>query len=303
MKYLRVVYFSVDKVVEMLATFVLFLREGLEASLIVSILFAVLRQLGQMHQARAVWIGVGLAVMGSLLGGLALYFTIRTYDGSTFQTIFETITYLVAVVLLTSMTFWMQKHSRLLKKEITAKASVAGSGFALGLLAFTTVGREGLETAIFTLAFAFQTNGLLLSLGALLGLVTALILCVFIYRMGYRLDYRVFFRVMGIVLIIFAAGLLGDAVQNMQGLGWLSFGTTTLWNTGHLLSEESTIGDMLHTFLGYAEAPTVLQSLLYAGYLLTIGSIFAWITRKPGPRQPAPATVSSPTSEHVQGHA
>lgn len=303
MKYLRVVYFSVDKVVEMLATFVLFLREGLEASLIVSILFAVLRQLGQMHQARAVWIGVGLAVMGSLLGGLALYFTIRTYDGSTFQTIFETITYLVAVVLLTSMTFWMQKHSRLLKKEITAKASVAGSGFALGLLAFTTVGREGLETAIFTLAFAFQTNGLLLSLGALLGLVTALILCVFIYRMGYRLDYRVFFRVMGIVLIIFAAGLLGDAVQNMQGLGWLSFGTTTLWNTGHLLSEESTIGDMLHTFLGYAEAPTVLQSLLYAGYLLTIGSIFAWITRKPGPRQPAPATVSSPTSEHARGHA
>lgn len=263
--------------------FVLFLREGLEASLVISILFAVLRQLGQMHQARAVWAGVGLAVLGSLLGGLALYLTIRTYDGSTFQTIFETITYLVAVILLTGMTFWMQKHSRLLKKEITEKASVAGSGFALGLLAFSTVGREGLETAIFALAIAFQTNPLLLLLGAALGLLAALILCFFIYRLGYRLDYRVFFRIMGIVLIFFAAGLLGDAVQNLQQLGWLPIGTATLWNTGHLLSEESTVGDLLHTFLGYAEAPTVLQAFLYAAYLLIVGGIFARITRKPLP--------------------
>src|SRR5579884_4082301 len=180
----------------MLAIFVLFLREGLEASLIISILFAVLRQLGQMHQARSVWTGVGLAVLASLLGGLAIYLTIRTYDGSTFQTIFETITFLVAVVLLTTMTFWMQRHSRTLKKEITAKASVAGSGFAMGLLAFSSVGREGLESAVFTLAFAFQTNGLLLLTGALLGIAASIGLCVLIYRMGYRLDYRLFFRVM-----------------------------------------------------------------------------------------------------------
>ncbi len=251
MRYRKVEHSNVDKGFEMLATFVLFLREGLEASLIVSILFAVLRQLGQTHQARAVWAGVGLAVLGSLLGGLALYFTVRTYVGSTFQTIFETVTYLLAVVLLTTMTFWMQKHSRLLKKEITAKASLAGSGFALGLLAFTTVGREGLETAIFTLAYAFQTNGLLLLLGAAIGLLVSLVLCVLIYRMGYKLDFRVFFRVMGIVLIFFAAGLLGNAVQNMQELGWLPFGTTTLWNTAHLLKEDSTIGDILHAFLGY----------------------------------------------------
>src|SRR6266700_1392520 len=200
----------------MIATFVLFLREGLEASLIVSILFAALRQLGQMHKARSVWMGVGLAILGSLLGGLDLYITVRDYVGSTFQTIFETITYLVAVILLTTMTFWMQKHSRSLKREITAKASAAGSGLALGLLAFSTVGREGLETAFFTLAFAFQTNGMLLLLGALLGLLAALGLCFLIYRLGYRLDYRIFFRVMGILLIFFAAGLLGNAIQNIQ---------------------------------------------------------------------------------------
>src|SRR5260370_14496394 len=123
----------------MIATFVLFLREGLEASLIVSILFAALRQLDQMEKARAVWIGVILAIAASLLGGTALYVTVHNYVGTTFQTIFETITYLVAVILLTSMTFWMQKHSRSVKREITAKARASGSAFALVLLAFSTV--------------------------------------------------------------------------------------------------------------------------------------------------------------------
>ena len=281
----------------MVAAFVLFLREGLEASLIVSILFAALRQLGQTQRFRAVWTGVILAVLASLLGGIALYVTIREYDGSTFQTIFETITYLLAVVLLTTMTFWMQKHSRSLKKDITAKASIAGSSLGFGLLAFTTVGRESLETAVFTLAFAFKTNGALLLIGALLGLAVSLGLSILIYRLGYKLDFRVFFRVMGILLLVFAAGLLGDAVQNVQQLGWIPFGTTPLWNTAHFLSEDSTLGDILHTFLGYAEAPTILQSLLYATYLLVAGTIFVRITRKPKMPKPASTPEASTTSQ------
>ena len=280
----------------MIATFVLFLREGLEASLIVSILFAALRQLDQMGKARAVWIGVGLAALGSLLGGLALYVFVHKYADTTFQIIFETITYLVAVVLLTTMTFWMQKHSRSMKREITARASAAGSGFAFGLLAFTTVGREGLESAFFTLAFAFQTNAVLLLTGALLGVLSAVGLCVLIYRVGYRLDYRIFFRVMGILLLFFAAGLLSDAVQNMQQLGWLSFGMAPLWNTSHFLSENSVIGDLLHGIIGYAEAPTILQGLLYITYLLIAGGIFAWMTRKPTVGKPATSSASTLTA-------
>ena len=280
----------------MIATFVLFLREGLEASLIVSILFAALRQLDQMGKARAVWIGVGLAALGSLLGGLALYVFVHEYADTTFQIIFETITYLVAVVLLTTMTFWMQKHSRTMKREITARASAAGSGFAFGLLAFTTVGREGLESAFFTLAFAFQTNAVLLLTGALLGVLSAVGLCVLIYRVGYRLDYRIFFRVMGILLLFFAAGLLSDAVQNMQQLGWLSFGMAPLWNTSHFLSENSVIGDLLHGIIGYAEAPTILQGLFYVTYLLIAGGIFAWMTRKPTVGKPTTSSASTLTA-------
>src|SRR6266852_3927152 len=130
----------------MFMAYVLFLREGLEASLIVSILFAVLRQLGEMRQALAIWLGVGLALVGSLLSGILIYTLAHVYANTTGQTIFETITYLIAVILLTSMTFWMQRHSRSLKQEITLKAQAATSGLAFGLLAFSFVGREGVET-------------------------------------------------------------------------------------------------------------------------------------------------------------
>lgn len=281
----------------LVASFVLFLREGLEASLIVSILFAALRQLGQLKQMRAVWIGIAAAVLVSLGGGAIIYATIREYDGSTFQTIFETVTYLVAVVLLTSMTFWLQSHSRSLKKELTSQASMAGSAFGLALLAFFTVGREGLETAVFSLALAFQTSGIWLLLGALLGLLTSLVFCWFIYRLGHRLDFRVFFRVMGILLLVFAAGLLANAVQNMQELGWISFGTAQLWNSAKFLSQDSTLGDILHAFIGYAEAPSVLQVALYIGYLLLAGSVFAWMTRKPSIPARSAIPVSHITSD------
>src|SRR5579864_5494651 len=286
----------------MVATFVLFLREGLEASLIVSILFAALRQLGQIEKARAVWAGVGLAIFASLVGGVALYVTIHDYVGSTFQTVFETFTYLLAVVLLTTMTFWMQKHSRYLKRDIMAKAGLAGSGLALALLAFSTVGREGLETAVFTLAFAFQTNGALLLLGAGLGLLASIGLSFLVYKLGYKLDFRVFFRVMGILLLFFAAGLLGDAIQNMQQLGWLPFATTAMWNTARILPESSTLGDILHTFLGYAEAPTTLQGIFYAAYLLIAGGLFAWLTRKPVMTKPVTPPAAT-AQEHLRSRA
>jgi len=283
----------------MLPAFVLFLREGLEASLIVSILLASLHQLGQTHHARAVWTGVALAILGAAAGGSIIYFTVREYDDTIFQKAFETITYLVAVAVLTTVTFWMQRHSRSLKREIAAQATAAGSGFALGLLAFTTVGREAVESAFFTLAFAFQTNGMLLLLGATLGILASVGLCILIYRMGYRLDYRLFFRVMGVLLLFFAAGLLGNAVQNMQELGWMRLGTTTLWDTSRLLSEENPVGDLLHGTLGYAQAPSILQAIAYIGFLTIAGGLFWRITRRTPLPQSSGATAPTGASRQT----
>ena len=134
--------------------------------------------------------------------------------------------------------------------------------------------------------------------GAGLGLLASIGLSFLVYKLGYKLDFRVFFRVMGILLLFFAAGLLGDAIQNMQELGWLPFATTAMWNTAHILPESSTLGDILHAFLGYAEAPTILQGVFYVAYLLIAGSLFAHLTRKPG----GPSSAI-PTKKTVQEQA
>ncbi len=112
----------------MVTTFVLFLREGLEAALVIGMLLAALRQMGQTSQMRAVWIGAALAVVAALAGGIIVYSTIHEYEDTTFAAVFETITFLCAVVLLTAVTFWMQRHSRTLKHEIAVKGGRGGVG-------------------------------------------------------------------------------------------------------------------------------------------------------------------------------
>jgi len=237
------------------------------------------------------------------VGGVIVYATIRVYNGSMFQTVFETVTYLLAVVLLTATTFWMQAHSRTLRKELAASMSrAAGSAFALGALAFSTVGREGLETMVFALALSLQTGGWQLLPGALAGLAAALALSWLIYRLGYRLNYRLFFRVLGMLLLLFAAGLLSDAVQNVQELGLLHVGTQSLWDTTGMLPENSVVGDLLHTFLGYAQSPSALQILAYMGFLSLTGTLFWRKTRQPTapaltPERRPPSAAARPENE------
>jgi len=254
----------------MLATLVIFLREGVEASMIIAILLAYLNRIGRRDHFRDVFIGVGAALLLAAAGGAVAYETIRSYDGSRVQTIFETITFLVAATVLTYMTFWMRNHARSLSKELRARAEAALDGRArwgLGLLAFQAVGREGLETVVFTLAIIFSTSAAGALTGAVIGLVGALCIAFVIYRLGHRLNLSRFFRVIGVLLIFFAAGLLADAVENLQQLGWLPVLAEPMWHSGRLLSENSALGDVLHSFFGYSDAPTPLQLLVYVAYL------------------------------------
>lgn len=254
----------------MLATFVIFLREGVEASMIVAILLAYLNRIGRREHFRDVFIGVGAALALATAGGAIAYETIRSYSGSRTQAIFETATYLVAATVLTYMTFWMRNHARSLSKELRTRAEAALDGRArwgLGLLAFQAVGREGLETVVFTLAIIFSTSTGGALLGAAIGLVCSLGIAFVIYRLGHRLNLARFFTVIGVLLMVFAAGLLADAVENMQQLGWLPLLDTPMWHSGRLLSESSAFGDVLHSFFGYSDAPTPLQLLVYVAYL------------------------------------
>jgi high-affinity iron transporter len=269
----------------MLATLVIFLREGVEASMIIAILLAYLNRIGRREHFRDVFIGVGAALVLATAGGAVAYATIRSYDGSRVQTIFETITYLVAATVLTYMTFWMRNHARSLSRELRARAEAALDGRArwgLGLLAFQAVGREGLETVVFTLAIILSTSPASALTGAVIGLAGALAIAFVIYRLGHRLNLSRFFTVIGVLLMVFAAGLLADSVQNMQELGWLPVLNTPMWHSASLLSEDSSFGDVLHSFFGYSDAPTPLQLLVYAGYLAIV--IIAYLGLRSGLR-------------------
>jgi high-affinity iron transporter len=235
-----------------------------------------------------VFIGVGAALILATAGGVAAYETIRSYDGSRVQTIFETVTFLVAATVLTYMTFWMRKHARSLSKELRARADAALDGRArwgLGLLAFQAVGREGLETVVFTLAIIFSTSTVGALSGAAIGLAGALAIAFVIYRLGHRLNLARFFTVIGILLMVFAAGLLADSVENLQQLGWLPVLDSPMWHSARLLSENSALGDVLHSFFGYSDAPTPLQLLVYVAYLGVAAA--AYLGLRARPRTPA----------------
>src|SRR5487761_2646701 len=233
----------------MLATLIIFLREGVEASMIVAILLAYLNRIGRRDRFRDVFVGVGAALVLATAGGVVAYLTIRTYSGSRAQTIFETGTYLLAAGVLTYMSFWMRNHARSLSADLRARTDAALDGKArlgLGLLAFQAVGREGVETMVFTLAIVFASttqaathaHGRGLLLGAVLGLAIAMVVAYAIYKLGRRLNLGMFFRVIGVVLMVFAAGLLADAVENMQALGWLPFLHHGIWNTSSFLRQD-----------------------------------------------------------------
>jgi high-affinity iron transporter len=266
----------------MLATLVIFLREGVEASMIVAILLAYLNRIGRRDHFRDVLIGVGAALVLAGVGGVIAYTTIKSYDGSRAQTIFETCTYLLAAGVLSYMTFWMRGHARSLSKELRARVDDALDGRArwgLGLLAFQAVGREGLETVVFTLAIVFTTSPAGALSGAVVGLAGSLAIAFVIYRLGHRLNLARFFTVIGLLLMVFAAGLLADAVENMQQLGWLPVLNSPMWHTTNVLSQGSAFGDVLHSFFGYSDAPTPFQLLIYVTYLAVV--VVAYLGLRP----------------------
>ena len=280
----------------MVDAFVIFLREGIEASMIVAILLAYLDRAGQRRYFRDVFVGVGAALVLAAGGGVVAYYTVRTYAGSRAQTIFETVTFVVAAAILTYMTFWMRNHGRTMSSELRARAEAAlsrGARAGLSLLAFQAVGREGLETVVFTLAIVFAASPGHVLVGGAAGLVVAMLIACLIYRLGKQLNPGAYCPTVGALLMVFAAGLLVDAVENLQELGWLPFLRQPLWDTGRVLSEDSTLGDIVHSFFGYASRPTVLQAVVYVVYLVVVLSTFTGLVHRRRPRQEAVARASS----------
>ena len=250
------------------------IREGLEAFLIIGILLGYLTKINQAQLKVHVWVGAGSAILISALLAVAFQALAIQFEGAT-QEIFEASIALLAVGVLTWMVLWMQRQSRGIKGDLEQKVDMAlsqGQAFGLAGLAFITVLREGLETALFLSAVFVSAKDDSLLPGALLGLVVAAGITYLIFRFSIRLNLRMFFVVTGGLLIVIAAGLVGHSVMALQEIGWLPIGTATAWDIGWLISNDGILGRLLHAFVGYDAAPSVLMVTAYSAYAIAFGS-------------------------------
>ncbi|GAB4013335.1 iron uptake transporter permease EfeU [Nocardioides ultimimeridianus] len=253
----------------MLPTFVIGLREGLEAALIVSIIATFLRRNG--GSLRGMWVGVTAGVLLSIGVGIGLDALERSLPQAG-QEGLETVIGLVAVVMVTGMIVWMRHHARHLKSELetaAADALASGTTTALAVMAFLAVLREGFETAVFLLAtFENATSAPAAVLGALLGVVVAVVLGYLIYAGGVRLNLQKFFSSTGIFLVFVAAGLVIFAARTAHEAGWLNVGQGRTVDLSWLAPNGSIRAALFTGVLGIQPDPRVVEVLAWACYLV-----------------------------------
>jgi len=251
-------------------------REGLEASLIVGIVLAYLAKTDNRDRFRVIWAGTAAAVLVSMVTGAALFFTVGELEGRSEQ-IFEGAAMLSAVAVLTWMVFWMRKQARHIKGELEARlASAVAAGSAVGLasVVFFAVLREGWETALFLFAISESSSPVSTSIGAVVGLVISISLGVALYMGSRRLNLRQFFTATGILLIVFAAGLLAHATHEFEEAGLLPQTIEHVWNTNAIVSEDSSTGNFLKTLFGYNGNPSLLEVAVWWVYLTATLAFF-----------------------------
>ena len=255
-----------------ISALVIALREGIEMTLIVGIVLAYLGQIGARRARGFVWLGVGFAVVASLAFLGILNALDAEFEGAVEQ-IYEGSAMLLAAAFLTWMIFWMLQRSRYLKSELQGSVAeaLASGGAAWGLfaLAFFTVVREGVETAL--LLFAAPGEGKLL--GAILGFGLAIAVGVLIYVYGRRIDLRTFFRVTGVLLVVFAAGLVTHGVHEFVEAGLA--GGPTAFDISAALPDDEGVGTVLRALFGYSADPTVLEVVAYLAYYVLV-----WVLSK-----------------------
>jgi high-affinity iron transporter len=252
-----------------LPTFVIGLREGLEASLIVGIVAAFMVRNGRRNEMWALWTGVGFAVTLCLAGGIALRMAERNLPQRQ-QEGLETVIGLVAVVFVSWMILWMRGHARELKGDLEASAAAAlatGSAWALVLMAFLAVLREGFETAVFLLAILqSSTNSTSSLIGAVLGIVVAVVIGYAVYRGGVKLNMGRFFKLTGIVLVLVAAGLLAMAAHTAHEAGWLNSMQGHAIDLRWLVDPGSVRAALLTGMFGLQPRPTWAEVIVWVAY-------------------------------------
>jgi high-affinity iron transporter len=279
----------------MIPTFVIALREGVEASLIVGIIAAFLVKEGRRDAIRQMWAGVAVAVALCMAVAVVLRVVGRELPESG-QASLETTIGLVAVAAVSYMIVWMRRNSRGIKAALegsAASALASGSTGALVAMAFLAVLREGFETSAFLLA-AFQdaADTTAAGFGAVIGLAAAIAIGVGLYRGGVRINLSRFFRITGLVLVFVAAGLLATAVHTAHEAGWIGALQGQAVDLSWLVKPGTVSGSLLTGMLGLQPQPTVGEALAYVLYAVPMALYVIWPDRlRPRRRALRPRTV------------
>ncbi len=282
----------------MIANYLIGLREGLEAALVVSILVAYLVKSERRAQLPALWTGVGIAISAALGFGALLTFGPSRLSFEAQEAIGGTLS-IAAVALITWMIFWMARTARHLKSGLHHKLddTVGHGNRAVLVVALLAVGREGLETALFLWAGAQATGGTAVGdtpnaaplVGAALGLATAVLLGWLVYRGALRLNLRAFFAWTGLFLVVVAAGVLAYGVHDLQEAGILPGLNTLAFDVSATIPPSSWYGALLKGIFNFSPATTWLQAAAWLLYLVPTMYFFVRTTWGSTPARPAPA--------------
>lgn len=277
------------------ANFLIGLREGLEASLVVGILVAYLVKSGRRDQLVRLWGGVGLAVAASLAFGALLTFGPK---GLTFeaQEVIGGVLSLVAAGLLTWMIFWMAKTARHMRRDLESglDRAMAAGGAAVFWMALVAVGREGLETALFLWAGAQSAGSTVQPVaGAVAGIAVAVVLGWLIYRGAIRIDLRRFFAWTGLFLVVVAAGVVSYGVHDLQEAGVLPGLNDLAFDVSGAVPPSSWYGSVLFGVFNFAAATTWLKLAAWLVYLVPTMTAFLLVVWR-RPRSAAAPTARTP---------
>jgi high-affinity iron transporter len=257
----------------MLANYLIGLREGLEASLVVSILATFLVKSGHRDRLKLVWIGVGAAIAVAVAGWALLQFiTALTARSFTTQETIGGVMSILAVGFVTWMIFWMRTASRSIAKELRERMGQAleVGPRAVVVLAFLAVFREGIETAFIVYASAATATTATPLIGVLLGLATSVLLGLLIYRGAVRINLAVFFKWTGALLILVAAGIFAYGFHDLQEANILPGLQTLAFDISHIIPPDSWYGVLLKGIFNFNPSPTVVEAVAWVAYLVPV---------------------------------
>jgi high-affinity iron transporter len=279
------------------ANYLIGLREGLEAALVVSILIAYLVKTERRHLLPRIWLGVAVAVLVSLAFGALLTYGPR---GLTFeaQELIGGVLSIIAVVFVTWMIFWMARAARGMAGELRGRVDDAADGtvWSLAVVAIFAVGREGLETALFLWAAtqAVTQTGAGAAptweplLGAALGLATAVLLGYLMYRGAVRINLTRFFTWTGVFLIFVAAGVLSYGIHDLQEAGFLPGLHDLAFDVSGTIPPGTWYATLLKGVFNFSPVTTKLEALAWVLYVVPTLTLFLRSVRRRASAQPPP---------------